>query len=152
MDFTISTQGSVTPVIKQIDQLVRKGLSRGNVIITLGRESKSREQEKKYHALIGDIAKTVNIGVTYSVEAWKALLVDEFEQELKRGGEKLSKPGKVTISLDQERAVTIRPSTTNFKKHEGSKFIEFLYFWGSQHGAVFSEKTIEYVNENRAAE
>jgi hypothetical protein len=97
--------------------------------------------------MIHDISATVDLGQKYSEEAWKALLVDEFEQELKRDGESLPKPSRVVISFDQQRAVTIRPSTKDFRKEHASKFIEFLYAWGTEHGARFSDESLKYYDE-----
>jgi hypothetical protein len=146
---TIRTLQDVRSVMTRAYELVTKGIQAGPVEVVLQRISKSRIQEEKYHAMIGDIAKTVKLDLEYDLETWKALLVDEYAQELKRIGEALTHPGKVVVSLDKERAVTVRPSTKKFRKKEASGFIEFLYMWGSNHGARFSEKSLEIYEEGR---
>jgi hypothetical protein len=148
ISFTIESEATIGGVMAKVFDMVMRGIKAGPVVITLGRETKSREQEKKYHALIGDIAKTVDMdGVTYSVEAWKALLVDSYEQELRSMGEALTHPSRVVLSLDGLRAITVRASTKKFKKAEGSGFITYLYQFGSEHGAVFSDQSEQIYRE-----
>ncbi len=144
--YTINNDAELSKMFECIDK-VKKALPGGPVVVTLGREAKSRDQEKKYHAMINDIMTTVELGQQYSIEAWKALLVDEFEQDLRRIGESLPKPSKLVISLDGQRAVTIRASTKDFKKEHASMFITFLYAWGTEHGARFSDESLRYYDE-----
>lgn len=144
--YTISNDQDMPKLFECID-MVKRGLAGGPVVVTIGREAKSRDQEKKYHAMIHDIMTTVELDQQYSMEAWKALLVDEFEQDLRRIGESLPKPSKVVISFDQQRAVTIRTSTKDFKKEHASMFITFLYAWGTEHGARFSDESLRYYDE-----
>ena len=110
----------------------------GELIVTLSSPEKSRDQECRYHAMIEEIAQQVEVeGRRYDFETWKALLVDSFEEDLRSGGEKLTHPGKTVISLDGRRAVSLRPSTSRFRKKEGSDFIEYLFSFGAEHGVVF---------------
>ena len=51
--------------------------------------------------MISDIQKTAELDQKYSFEAWKALLVDEFEQEMARNSEGLTSPGEVVLSFDK---------------------------------------------------
>lgn len=147
MELIIRDNVSAKSILARVATLVYQGLDAGAVVLTIGRLSKSREQEAKYHCLITDIAKTVKLDKQYSIEAWKALLVDGYEQELRSMGESLRHPGKVIPSLDGQRVVTVRPTTTKFLKKEASGFIQYLYAFGIEHGAVFSERAIEYVQE-----
>ena len=151
LKYSITSQEQIAPMLKNASELILKGLAAGKVILSLGRESRSDRQNRLFHKLIGDISKTVKLDMQYDVESWKALLVDEFEQELARTGEKLSKPSKVVISFDHQRAVTIRPSTTDFKKDHANKFIEFLFMWGTEHGVVFKQDLTWYEDELRRA-
>jgi len=140
-------------VMSAARDMISQALPGGPVLVTLSRPTKSRLQECKFHAMIGDIAKTVKVdGKAYSSEVWKALLVDGFEQELLSQGECLAHPSKTVVTLDGMRAVTIRPSTTRFRKNEASQFIEYLYAFGTMSGAVFSEKSIQVYNEYREAQ
>lgn len=133
------TQDNMPGILPFIKTQIVKFLEGGPVALQLSRPSKSREQEQKYHAMISDIARQVILdGRKYAPEVWKALLVDEFEQELKANGEALRRPSQVVISLDKQRAVTIRPSTAEFRRSEGAQFIEFLTKYGAEFNVVWS--------------
>lgn len=135
------TEDNIAGILPFIKTQILKFLATGPVALQLSRPSKSREQEQKYHAMIGDIARQVILdGRKYAPEVWKALLVDEFEQELKANGEGLHKPSQIVISLDKQRAVTIRPSTAEFRRSEGAQFIEFLSKYGAELNVVWSDK------------
>lgn len=124
----------------------------GPLSVTVARLSKTRLQEKKYHKMIGEIAKQVRpFGKYHAQEVWKALLVDQYEQELLASGEALTHPGETVVSMDGQRQITIRPSTTKFRKAEGSGFIEFLYAQGCEMGVVWTEPCLEIYNEYAAA-
>lgn len=147
---TINDISCAYSVMLRVNDMIKKGLQSGPVTVTLGRPGKTRQQEEKYHALIGDIADTVEVlGVKYGADIWKALLVDSFEQDLLSQGDELRHPSKTVDALDGIRAVTIRPSTTKFLKAEGSGFIEYLYAFGSENGATFSEKSVEIYESYR---
>ena len=77
-------------------------------------------------------------------------LVDEFRRVREEMGEPLTHPGKTVISLDGQRKVTVRPSTKKFRKKEASDFIEFLYATGIEYGARFTDKSLNYYEEEMA--
>ena len=135
-------------------ELVKHGIQGGPVVITLSRESKSRLQERHYHALIGDIARQITFygNKRYHPDTWKALLVEQFDQEMKAMGTPLRKPGRLITSLDGQRTITVRPSTTKFRKAEASEFIEFLYQQGSEMGVNWSEPALAIYAEYREAQ
>lgn len=121
-------------------EAVCKGISAGPVVVTLGRESKSREQERKYHAMINDISKQVDFdGRRFNSDVWKAQLVDQFEEDLRGMGKTLSHPGRCVTSLDGRRVVQIRPTTTKFKKQEAADLIEYLFSFGAENQIEWSD-------------
>jgi hypothetical protein len=126
---------------------VMKALIGGPVEVTIQRPSKSRDQERLYHALIADIARTEVDGRKYDDETWKALLIDEFSEEMKRQGTPLSHPGRVIPSLDGMRTVTIRASSRRFRVAEASAFVAFLYAYGSDLGVIWSDPAIKYYED-----
>lgn len=146
---TIKEQRYIDPIVKLVRAAIDKALPGGPVEIRVLRESKKRIQEEKYHSMIGDISKTVEVeGKKYDSETWKAWLIDAYEQEVISNGEKLRHPGRVILSLDKQRAITIRASSTDFLKSEASGFIEFLNMIGAEYGARFTEKSLSiYENE-----
>lgn len=124
----------------------------GELVVTIQRLSKTRKQEKHYHALIRDIAHQVRFPKgKYSTEVWKALLVDLFEKEMKRLGTPLSHPGKLVPSLDGENLVSIRASTKEFRKHEAADFIEFLHCQGIEMGVRFGSSALKIYEHYKEA-
>lgn len=160
IDIEIHTPEAVDKVLNHARNLIQKAIQGGSVLLTLGRLSKSREQEQKYHAMINDIAKTVWCAVydefghivpgmrrQFDSDYWKAVLVDGFEQELREQGIKLKKPSRIVRSLDRQRWVSLRASTRDFGKQHASMFIEYLYAQGTELGATFSEKALAYYDD-----
>lgn len=135
---------NIRNVLIKLGTDIKLGLEGGPLEVHLQRESKNRNQEAKYHAMIGDIAKTVILeGRTYPLEIWKELLVDAFEEELKQMREDLRHGGYVLPSLDKRRVVVVRAKTSKFLKKEAGDFIQFLYMKGIEYGAKFTDKSLD---------
>ena len=91
--------------------------------------SKTREQEEKYHAMIGNIAKQAqHLGAKWSSEDWKRLLVDQFLRETE------NIQGKIVPNLDGTGIVQLGLQTRKFTKEQASKFVEWLYAWSAENG------------------
>ena len=91
--------------------------------------SKTREQEEKYHAMIGDIAKQAqHMGAKWSAEDWKRLLVDQYLREVE------NIQGKVVPNLDGSGIVQLGFQTRKFTKEMANEFIEWLYAWAAENG------------------
>jgi hypothetical protein len=102
---------------------------------------KKREQEEKYHAMIGDISKQIeHLGRKWDADDMKRLLVDDFAEEMRLAGTPLHHDGRVTPSLDGRRIVQLGIQTRDFYVKEASAFIEYLYAQGAQYGVKWSEK------------
>jgi hypothetical protein len=98
---------------------------------------KSREQEEKYHAIIGDIAKQAqHMGAKWDAESWKRLLVWQFCKE------KQIDAGKIVPSLDMTGVVQLGQQTRKFTKEQASEFVEFLQAWATDNGVTLNEKTL----------
>lgn len=138
-EFTVTLKNAQS-VLNSLWGFIVESLAGGPVTVSVSRPSRSRAQEKHYHALIGEIAKQVSVmGKRYNPEIWKVLLVDQFAQEKKSMGEQLSNPGATVPAMDMSgRLVTIRPSTRKFNKKEGQEFIEYLYSKGIEMGVKWS--------------
>lgn len=111
--------------------------------------SKSREQEKKYHALIRDIQ--LQCFRASSEDAIKAVLVNQFALEMEAQGTPLANPGETAWDWKNQCAVYVRPSTKKFRKSEASQFMEFLYSEGADLGVHWSEKAQAVYDEYREA-
>ena len=91
--------------------------------------SKTREQEEKYHAMIGDISKQAqHLGAKWSAEDWKRLLVDQYLREVE------NIQGKIVPNLDGSGIVQLGFQTRNFTKEMASEFVEWLYSWAANNG------------------
>jgi len=96
--------------------------------------SKSREQEEKYHAIIGDIAKqSSHLGSKWDAESWKRLLVWQFCKE------KQIDAGKIVPSLDMTGVVQLGQQTRKFTKEQASEFVEFLQAWAANNGVTLND-------------
>lgn len=112
------------------------------MVLSLVPESKTREQEKKYHAMIGEIAKQAqHLGAKWEFEDWKRLLLDKFARETGRTH------GKIIPNLDQTGVVEVGVQSRKFSKVDGSEFIEWLHCWGAENGIEFAEWADEETGE-----
>jgi hypothetical protein len=90
---------------------------------------KSRQQEKMYHQIIGQIARQAqHMGAKWSAEDWKRLLVDQYLREVE------NIQGKVVPNLDGSGIVQLGFQTRNFTKEMANEFIEWLYSWSANNG------------------
>lgn len=140
LKYEFNSLEQVERVMPVVVDMARKGIRGGSFLVKLYRPSRTEKQNRWFHALIGDIARGVDLDERYSLRAWKALMVDEFELELASMGRKLPKPSEVVLSFDKKRAISLRASTTDFGKELAGEFITFLYSWGAQNGVNFSKE------------
>lgn len=118
---------------------------------------KSRDQEEKYHAMIGDISKHCKF-MTESMELddWKRLLVDAFVRVMRSNAISQGLPdpfqsqGRVLPSLDGTGIVQLGIQTRKFRKKIAAEFIEYLYAYGSENNVPWSETSKTAFGETRA--
>ena len=100
-----------------------------NLTLEVKDASKSRDQEEKYHAIIGDIAKQAqHMGAKWSAEDWKRMLVWQYCKDNQLDC------GKVIPSLDMTGIVQLGIQTRKFTKEQASEFVEFLQAWCATNG------------------
>lgn len=109
---------------------IKNALMAGHKLeVEIRRESKSRDQEEMYHALIGGIAKQAShLGAKWDAEDWKRFLVWQFSKE--NGAD----TGRLVPSLDGTGIVQLGLQTRKFTKDEASQFTEWLLAWAAQNG------------------
>lgn len=108
-------------------------------VVQISEPTKKREQEEKYHAMIGDIAKQCEfMGGKLDADDWKRLLVDMFAKVMRDLGTPLHHDGRVIPSLDYERVVQLGIQTRYFWVREAADFIEYLYAFGAENGVRFT--------------
>jgi hypothetical protein len=119
--------------------------------VTIAEPLKTRGQESKYHAQIDDIAaQWLYLGVKWSAEDMKRILVNGFKEDTKNDPEL----AECWRSMGELRAVpgmrggllVLGDQTRKFPKKLASAFVEWLYSLGAEVGVVWSEP-----GERRAA-
>jgi hypothetical protein len=137
MIFHLHTAEQASTLMASIWPKVKENLKAGKQLrMEIKAESKSRDQEEKYHAMLGEIAtQAQHLGAKWSTEDWKRLLVDLFAKETGLQG------GKIIPSLDGQGIVQLGLQTRNFTKEQAMEFITFLEAWGASNGIFFKEIT-----------
>jgi len=135
MIFHLQTPEQAKALMDKIWPKVKDSLKAGKPLrMEIKPESKSRDQEEKYHAMIGEIAaQAQHLGAKWSAEDWKRLLVDLFAKETGIQG------GKIIPSLDSTGIVQLGLQTRNFTKEQAVEFITFLESWGATNGIIFKD-------------
>jgi CTP synthase (UTP-ammonia lyase) len=128
LNLTSTEQAKTT--IRHNWEKITKALDAGkHLTIEIKLVSKTREQEEKYHAMIGDIAKQAqHMGAKWSAEDWKRLLVDQFARDSFMYG------APIVPNLDGTGIVQLGVQTRKFTKEQASEFVEWLYSWAANNG------------------
>ena len=104
------------------------------LVFELGPEPQSRDQQEKYHAMIGEVAEQAkHLGAKWDAEDWKRLLLDRFARETGRA------VGKVIPNLSGDGVVEVGILSRRFSKRTANEFIEWLLAWGVENGIEFSD-------------
>ena len=114
-------------------------------VMSLSEPKKRREQEEKYHAMIGEIAKQCTfMGRKFDNESWKRLLVDAYVRVARENATAEGKPdpfkgqGGVIPNLDGTGFVQLGVQTRGFTIKQASEFIEYLLDYGQNNLVVFA--------------
>lgn len=103
-------------------------------------DMKSREQERLYHAIIGQIAKQAMLhGSRWTAESWKRYLIDQWAHE---NGESHA-VSKVMPSIDGLRVVQLGLQSRRFTKEQAISFTEWLLYWANTNGVKIEERREE---------
>ena len=134
MRFELESEGQARSLMVGLWPKILKALASGRKLSMEIKDSdKSRDQEKLYHELIGQIAKQAqHLGATWDTEDWKRLLVDRFAHEIGLLG------GKIIPNLDGTGIVQLGIQTRKFTKDQATQFIEWLHAWAAENGVILS--------------
>jgi hypothetical protein len=109
-------------------------------------DEKTRIQEEKYHAMIGDVARQAkHLNQVLDTESWKRLLVAQFRQdsidnEIHRIADYWKRTEfRLIPSLDGRSLVTLGAQTRDFPKYVAAGFIEWLYHYGAENNIDWTE-------------
>ncbi len=114
-------------------------------VVTVQPPKKSRDQEEKYHAMIGDISdQWLFLGRKWDSEDMKRLCIDQFRRDTVRDDDLAPLwAGLGTIdmapSIDGSGVVALGVQSRRFQKKLAVAYIEWLYALGSEHDVQWSE-------------
>jgi hypothetical protein len=134
MRYNLDDQAQATSLMKHLWPKVKDALAAGRKLTPeIKPTSKSRDQEEKYHAIIGDIAKQAqHMGAKWDAETWKRLLVDKYVREI-------GLTSKIMANLDNDGLVQLGFQTRKFTKEQASEFVAFLICWCDQNGIELND-------------
>ena len=135
MKYYLDSQEQASALMNSLWPKVKAALSAGRKLtIEIKDAKRSNEQNEKFHAIIGDIAKQAShLGSKWDAEDWKRLLVWQFCKE------KQIDAGKIVPSLDMTGVVQLGQQTRKFTKEQASEFVEFLLAWCTENGIELKE-------------
>jgi NinB protein len=134
MKYDLIDPQQATTLMQSLWPKVKTALAAGKKLtLEVKDASKSREQEEKYHAIIGDIAKQAqHMGAKWDSETWKRLLVDKYCRETGLNSQ-------IMANLDNDGLVQLGFQTRKFSKEQASEFVEFLLAWCAENGVELKE-------------
>ena len=137
MRYDLDNYEQAQTLMKSVWPKVREALVFGRKLtLEIKPASKSRDQERLYHELIGQIAKQAqHMGAKWSADDWKRMLVWQYCKDNQLDC------GKVIPSLDMTGIVQLGIQTRKFTKEQASEFVEFLLAWCANNGITLDEKT-----------
>ena len=109
--------------------------------------SKTRDQEERYHAMIGDCARQCqHLNRQLDAATWKRLLVDQFRRDTLNDEEireywKRNAPEFIP-ALDGSAVVMLGEQTRRFPKRVAAAFIEWLFAFGGERDVKWSDPTV----------
>lgn len=135
MKYDLDTEPQALALMRNLWPKIKDALNAGRQLtLEIKPAQKSIPQNKKYHAIIGDIAKQAqHLGAKWDAEDWKRLLVQEFCKE------KGLATGKVIPNLSGDGIVQLGFQTRNFTKEQASEFVEFLLAWAAENGVKLNK-------------
>lgn len=125
--------------LPSILEMIQKGLKGGPVVVTLGRETRTKDQNKKLWPMLADVAgQVVWYGQQLSKEDWKHIFTASLTEQ------------RVVPSLDGG-FVVLGQSTRRMSKEQLSQLIELIYAFGAERGVQWSEPSLEIYEQHREA-
>lgn len=114
------------------------------VALRLCDQSKGRDTEEKYHALIGEISKQIG-GDLANPEDAKRMLISAFRIDtLKDLADEWGKFGDMRMGRGlRGEVVLLGVQSRHFTRKLASAFIEWLYAFGADHGVEFMEPIVD---------
>lgn len=121
-------------------------------VVKISEPKKTRDQEAKYHAMIGEVAdQFMHCERKWDADDMKRLLVDQFRRDTAHMDEfkaLWASIAKVDLapSLDGSGVVHLGAQTRKFPKKLASAFIEWLNAFASEKDVVWSDMAVPLVS------
>lgn len=114
------------------------------VAVRIGEQSKSREAESKYHAMIGKISEQIG-GDLEDEEDAKRILISAFRIDTREIlADEWGKFGEMRMGRGlRGEVVLMGVQSRHFTRKLSSAFIEWLYAFGAEQGLTFRETFID---------
>ena len=134
MKYQLTEESQAKVLMANLWPKVLNALKTKQLTLEIKESGKTRDQEEKYHAMIGEIAKQAeHFGSKWDAESWKRLLVDQFCKDIG------IKTGVVIPNLSGDGIVQLGMQTRKFTKEQASEFVEWLNAWGAEHGITYTK-------------
>lgn len=138
IEYEIHEPEAIPAALAWAEQMTRKGLQTGAVVMRLGRPRRTLDQNKKLWPMCTDVAGQVEWhGQRLSKEDWKDLFVGSLK-------------GQAPIPGINGGVVFIGGGSSKLNVREFCDLIESIYAFGSEHGVVWSERSKEAVEYAKA--
>ena len=114
------------------------------IAVRIGEQSKSREAEERYHAMIGEISDQIG-GDLEDEEDAKRILISAFRIDTREIlADEWGKFGEMRMGRGlRGEVVLMGVQSRHFSRKLSSAFIEWLFAFGAEHGVTFRETFID---------
>jgi len=126
-------------------RLVKAHAVAGNrMAIKVVEQSKSREAEQRYHAMISEIAKQVGGDLADADDA-KRILISAFRIDTRVDlADEWAKFGEARMGRGlRNEVVLLGIQSRHFSRKLSTAFIEWLYAFGAEHSVKFAERVLD---------
>lgn len=128
---TISKPEDIQPALQWAFSMISKGLEAGPVVLSLGREGRSTDQNSRLWATLKDVSDQVNwYGQFLTPEDWKHVFSAALEKQ------------KLVPGIDGG-FVMCGISTSKMSKQKFSDLLEIINAFGAEQGVKWSDPALE---------
>lgn len=146
-EFKITAEADIPRAMEWANNLIRRGLKGGPVMLRTGRESRSIEQNNRLWPSLNDVARQIDwprgTGLMRSKDDWKVIFMSAFNNEV-----------NVIQGMNGE-LINLSLSTSSLPKRDFADLITFIQIKGDEWGVKWSDPALklfdEYVEARRAA-
>ena len=131
LTFEIHTEVDRNSVMRQVNEMVGKGIKAGPVLVTLGRPRRNLNQNAMMWSLLTEISLQVNwYGQYLMPEDWKNICTASLRKQ------------QAVPGIDGG-VVMIGASTSRMNKAQFSELIELILAFGSEHNVKFKQDVLD---------